>query len=484
MTVSILAIDQGTTSTKAYKSEEEGDFVAVGSRSHRQIRPGPGHVEHDPEELLASIRSLIEQAGPCAAAGLANQGETVVAWDGATKRPLHNAIVWQDMRTVPAIARLRAAGVEALTLERAGLPLDPYFSAARLAWLLDHAEGAQELRRQGRLRLGTSDAFFLDALTGVFATDVSTASRTSLLNLRTLRWDDALCGAFGVPPDCLPDIRPSAGDFGTLPGAGGGMGARLVTSLVDQQASLFGHGCRRPGDMKVTFGTGAFALGLTGPAPQPNRHGLLPTCAWQLPNLPTQYALDGGVLTAGAAVEWLREIGLLAGMDDLVAFQGPSAAERGLMFVPGQAGLGCPYWDRSARGLWLGMTLDTSRADLCRAVLEGIALRTAQLVQAFGRASGPVGRISIDGGLSRSDYFVRFLADALGRTLHVARTPDLTAHGILQMCRAANGADGAASTPPFGWRQVHPESALPEAIPRRFAAAVERSRAWDAAVAP
>ncbi|MFZ9634786.1 MAG: FGGY family carbohydrate kinase, partial [Alphaproteobacteria bacterium] len=218
----ILAIDQGTTGTKAI-AWRDGVLREVGRRVHRQIRPRQGHVEHDPMELLGHLRELLAQAGPVDLVGIANQGETVVAWDEATGRPLHNALVWQDERTADEVARLRAAGVEALALARAGLPLDPYFSATKLRWLLDNAEGARELLRLGRLRLGTSDAFFLRNLCGASATDPSTASRTSLMDIRSLRWDEELCAAFGVPVECLPEIRPTTGPFGIAPG-----GARIV----------------------------------------------------------------------------------------------------------------------------------------------------------------------------------------------------------------------------------------------------------------
>jgi len=295
----------------------------------------------------------------------------------AHKKPLYNAIVWQDERTADDVTRLRAAGVEVLTLARAGLPLDAYFSATKLRWLLDHAEGARDLHRQGRLRLGTSDAFFLDGLVGEFATDVTTASRTSLMDLRTRAWDPALCAAFGVPQECLPEIRPTVAPFGTA------FGAPLLASVVDQQAALYGHGCTAPGDIKITFGTGAFALGLTGAVPvMRNDAGLLPTCGWQAGD-DVQYALDGGMFTAGAAYDWLGTVGL-GGIDDA----GASAISRGLIFVPAQAGLGCPYWDRAARAAWFGIDLATTQADLRRAVLEGIALRAAQLARALAAAMG------------------------------------------------------------------------------------------------
>ena len=466
----LLAIDQGTTSTKAYRADAAGEMAAVGSLTHRQIHPRPGWVEHDPVEILGNIRALLDRAGKVAAIGLANQGETVVAWDAASKRPLGNAIVWQDERTRDVTERMRADGLEAVTLARSGLPLDPYFSAAKLRWLLDNAAGAEDLRRQGRLRLGTSDAFFIDSLTGHFATDVSTASRTGLMNLAGLAWDATLCALFGVPMECLPEIRPSVGDFGGVVGGGA-----MVASLVDQQASLHGHACERPGDIKITFGTGAFALGLTGGATVTGHSGgLLPTVAWQIRDREPLYALEGGILTAGSAMDWLQRIGMLADFAALDRLNGHSAAEAGLFFVPAQGGLGCPYWDRTARASWIGIGLDTPGEDLTRAVVEGIALRAAQLVDAF--ADGfVVGRLSIDGGLSRSRYFTQFLANAVGRELAVSQQADLTAAGILKLCAVA-----AEVVFPLQsvWRAVAPNISDFNKVRARFADAVERSRGW------
>jgi glycerol kinase len=467
----ILGIDQGTTSTKAYRAgEDNGAPHLIGRHVHRQIHPQPGWVEHDPAELLQAIEGLIEQAGPCDLVGLANQGETVVAWDAATKRPLHNAIVWQDDRTRPDIERLRAAGVETLTLARAGLPLDAYFSASKLRWLLDHAEGAAALHRAGRLRLGTSDAFFIDCLTGCFVTDVTTASRTSLASLTTLQWDPDLCVAFGVPVECLPAIVPSAGSFGALHGR---PGTRLVASIVDQQAALYGHGCDRPGDVKITFGTGAFALGLAGTTPPPATPGLIATCAWGIGTEPPYYATEASLFTAGAALEWLDRIGMRDGLDRLQPGAGPSASERGVMFVPAQAGLGCPYWDRSARAMWIGMDLATTREQLAMSVLEGVALRAAQMVSALGVDRD--GQVRVDGGLSRNAYFVDFLAAALGRDIAVAESTDMTAWGVIRLCRAAAGLPGGRAP---RHRRVVPQRVLPAEVSQRFADAVERTRSW------
>jgi len=463
--VTILAVDQGTTSTKAFAWTETG--LREGRRfQHRQIRPRQGWVEHDAEELIANIEALIAAEPELTALGLANQGETVIAWDARTKRPLYNAIVWQDERTAERIEELRRDGVEDLMKQRAGLPLDSYFSATKLRWLLDHAHGAGDLLKAGRLRLGTSDSFFLDRLTGVFATDPSTASRTSLMNLRTLQWDPELCAAFGVPIQCLPEIRPTSGDFGTLKS-----GVPVICSIVDQQAALFGHGCRAVGDIKLTFGTGAFVLGVTDePVFEASSHGLLPTCAWQHAGGPPSYALDGGVLAAGAAIEWLGEIGLWSEEDARLEASATSALAAGPVFVPALAGLGSPFWDRNAKGAWFGLDLGTSRTDLNRAVLEGIALRACQIVEAMARSLGGVKRIAVDGGLTKSTYFTRFLADALGRPLEVADTAEMTAVGVLMICLGALGLPVPAGL--SSHTVITPDAPLQDAERRRFDEAV------------
>lgn len=472
----VIAIDQGTTATKVFTLDAEGGFTSIMARPHRQHRPHPEWVEHDPEELVAGIVAGLAAAGEGRAIGLANQGETVVAWDGETGRPLYNAIVWQDARTRAFIDRLKADGSEALTLARAGLPLDPYFSASKLRWLLDHAEGAGSLLAAGRLRLGTSDAFFLDRLCGCFATDVTTASRTSLMNLATRDWDPELCRLFGVPLSALPPIRPTVGEFGRI----GGSGTAVVASIVDQQAALFGHGCRRAGDAKITFGTGAFALMLTGGGPKGDpSSGLLPTVAWQI-GREVSYALDGGVYNAGSAIDWLKSLGLFKDYGELDGFSGPSMLARGLVFVPALSGLGAPYWDRSAAGLWLGLGLETSRADLLRSALEGIALRAAQVLERMASSASLAGPLSIDGGLSRNRFFLETLAAATGLAVKVPMIADLTAYGV-GLCALL----GAGLVPriselpqaPSG-AVIEPEQCLERSLKERFAQAVERARSW------
>ncbi|MFZ5790849.1 MAG: FGGY family carbohydrate kinase [Pseudomonadota bacterium] len=465
----IVAIDQGTTSTRALLVEESGACRVVHSERHAQHHPGPGLVEHDGEELIAHIGACLAAAGKVDAIGIDNQGESCLAWDAVTKRPVSPVMVWQDARTADAVERLKAAGAEALTLARAGLPLDPYFSATKLRWILDHVPEARALANSGRLRLGTTDAFFLDRLAGVFATDVTTASRTSLMNLEASDWDPELCALFGVPVECLPEIRPTAGAFGEIDGV------PVTASVVDQQAALYGHGCRAAGDAKITFGTGAFALCVTGPRilRAPDR-GLLPTVAWQVGPV-RSYAVDGGVYNAGSAVEWLLRLGLVPNLEALNGFDRPPAIERGLAFVPALSGLACPHWDRGAAGLWIGMGLETDARDLAQSVLEGIALRTAEVIEAMS-AAVPIGsRISVDGGLTRSAYFVRFLATCLGRTVVLRDFDELTAFGCAAL--AAAGLGRSLPPPGDGERMIGPAG---DASPwrARFGEAVARAKRW------
>jgi glycerol kinase len=461
----VAAIDQGTTSTRVLVADPSGHARIRHAIRHAQLHPHPGWVEHNPLELLANIRACLQAAGPVEALGLANQGESCLAWDAKTLQPLSPVIVWQDNRTAPDTQRLKAQGAEAETLARAGLPLDAYFSATKLAWLVREIPEIQAARRANRLCLGTTDAFFLHHLTGHFTTDVTTASRTSLMNLATRHWDTTLCALFGVPPECLPEIRDTVGAFGDI------NKTPLTASVVDQQAALYGHGCRRAGDAKITFGTGAFALAVTGAeiirAPE---QGLLPTIAWAHGGQ-TTFALDGGVYDAGAAIEWAERLGILHNLDELHDFQAPPAITRGLVFVPALSGLACPHWDRSAAALWLGMDSSTTRQDLLQALLEGVALRTAEVISAMHEKIELKGAISVDGGLTRSPYFLRVLASALGRALAVPDFDELTAFGCAALAapqplpRPGTTRAIAPSLASSGWRE-------------RFAEAITRARGW------
>ena len=466
----VLAIDQGTTGTKAFVYDSDGRFMQVFAAEVTQHFPQPGWVEHDGEELLRHIETAMEKGGRIDAVGIANQGETLLAWDTETGIPIYRAIVWQDDRSKDFCEMLKAQGAEELTKAKAGLPLDPYFSASKMRWLLDNVPEARSLLEQGRLHVGTSDAFFLERLTGQFATDVTTASRTSLMSLDTFQWDESLCELFGVPMACLPAIRPTTGPFGK----------NITASMVDQQAALFGHGCMLPGDGKITFGTGAFALTLVGPKrPPQDQSGLLPTVAWKIGDQPPDFALDGGVYNAASAVNWAKGLKLFTGYSDINAFDAPPAIARKLAFVPALSGLAAPHWDRNAAGLWIGLGLDTTAKDMMQAVLEGIALRAVEVMEAMGRQGGRGAALSIDGGLSQNPYFGQFLSNALAREVIVASSADLTGLGVARM--AMIGA-GATALPPLpAPKQAYlPVDPLPANLHSRFGIAVLRAKGWKA----
>ncbi|GBU09361.1 glycerol kinase [Gammaproteobacteria bacterium] len=446
------AIDQGTTGTRVLvfddypsapvKLPAENHVYASTALIHRQITPKNGWVEHDALEILENIKLCL--ASPklgdlanLAAIGLSHQGESVVAWNADTGKPIYNAIVWQDLRTEDVIVRLKNQGAEALVKERTGLPLDAYFSATKIAWLIENIAQAKPLLAQGKLRIGTMDSFFIDHLCGVYCTDYNSASRTSLFNIHTLKWDKDLCSLFNVPIQCLAPIRDNIGEIGrvciekTLI-----QSVPLTASIVDQFAGIYGHGCRNDGDAKATFGTGAFLQCLTGHTLNTAADsGLLPTLCWKFPDEAPVFGLDGGVYNAASALNWARKVGLFESFDELDHFADEPAILRGLAFIPALSGLGCPYWDRSASGLWAGISLDTENKDLLQSILEGIAIRSAQVIRAMDQIT-PLGEdISIDGGLSANRYFKQFLANILNRNILSSNHQEKTALGTALLAR-------------------------------------------------
>jgi glycerol kinase len=471
----IVGIDQGTTSTRALIVNTDGNLEVVHSIEHQQFYPHEGWVEHDPEQLVANIQQCVNAVGKVDAIGIDNQGESCLAWDAQTKQALSPVIVWQDNRTIDEIELLRSEGFEDETLARAGLPLDPYFSASKLAWLLTYIPAVKNALARGTLRLGTTDAFFLDRLTGRFVTDVSTASRTSLMNLEHQVWDETLCKIFGVPPEVLPEIVPTTGDFGVM---FTDYGATPITaSVVDQQAALYGFGCRNKGEAKITFGTGAFALMVTGDEIMNNPAlGLLPTVAWQKFGQKPVFALDGGVYTASAAINWARSLGLFDDFMTINAFETPPAVEKGLVFVPALSGLGCPYWDSRARGIWVGLSLSHKPEQLVQSILEGVAFRAAEVVNAMHSCVPMNNDLFIDGGMSKNPYFVQFLANVTQREVRPASMPELTGLGTIQL---------AADFPGFQiqtvsqFDSVHPEPDNSTSM-ELFERAVSMSRLWSA----
>lgn len=460
----VAAIDQGTTSTRCLVVEDGGASTIVASWRHAQHHPAPGWVEHDPEELLQNIRAVLDAAGPVDAIGLANQGESCLTWDAETGKPLSPVIVWQDARTTDSLSGLDASA-ERRSKDVCGLPLDPYFSASKLAWLVKEVPAVSAALSAGRLRLGTTDAFFLDRLCGSFVTDLATASRTGLLDLARQAWSPEMCRLHGVPIECLPRIVSVDAAFGMVDGV------PLRASIVDQQAALYGHDCRAPGDCKITFGTGAFLLALTG-TERPQESDLLPTVAWHKNGQKPVFAMEGGVYDAGAALDWARNIGLFSTPDELGAFDGPSALSRGIVFVPALSGLAAPYWDRRAAPLFIGMDHSTDRRDMARAVLEGIAMLTVGLVEAASKVVELGPTISIDGGLSQSAYFAQFLASASRRSIRVPAMHELTALGLAELCGAdVSGSRTAVAT-------FRPDETVTPDQHRHFADAVDRARSW------
>lgn len=474
--MSVLAIDQGTTSTGAMVLNESGHASMANVFSHRQIYPQPGWVEHNPEELIANVQACVDANADAAAIGIDNQGESCLAWNAETGEAVSPVIVWQDNRTQSGIDSLKSDGIEPVVLEKTGLPLDSYFSASKLAWIIENIPEAKTLSAKGRLRLGTTDAFFLDRLTGQFVTDITTASRTSLMDLETGRWDQELCNIFRVPVEALPAITPTTGDFGTI--RTGDKHIPVTASVVDQQASLYGHGCRGDGDAKVTFGTGAFALTVTGETifRAPDK-GLLPTVAWHKDGQKPVYALDGGVYCASSAVNWAQTLGLFSDFTEINGFEQPPAIERNLAFVPALTGLACPHWDRSAAGLWIGLSLDTTRQDMMQAILEGVAFRAAEVLDAMAEFVPLGDAISIDGGMTANPYFCQFLSDILDRPVSVPKMAELTALGTALLA----GSDSGTAPVETGENTVaifRPQRNMAGSH-SRFAEAVNRSKTWS-----
>jgi glycerol kinase len=452
--------------------DESGGMLAMAQRELGQIFPRPGWVEHDPVEIwesqLAVAREALARAGlaagDIAAPGLTNQRETVVLWDRATGRPLANAIVWQDRRTAAACERLREAGREELFAARTGLTLDPYFSGTKLAWLLDELPGARAAAAAGRLAAGTVDSWLIWNLTGgLHATDASNASRTLLYDLATGAWDPELMEVLGIPPEVLPEIRPSGALYGET--ATGLLGAAVPIAgvLGDQQAALFGQACFAPGMAKNTYGTGAFLLLHTGGMPIRSAHGLLASPAWRLPG-GTDFALEGSVFVAGAAVQWLRDgLGLIRSAAEVEALAASVPDSGGVILVPALTGLGAPHWDPWARGALLGLTRGTTAAHLARAALEGIAHQVADVLAAMESDSGrPLAELRVDGGAAGNDLLLQIQADLLGMPVSRPRVRETTALGAAYMAGLTVGV----------FRDL-PEIAAHWQLERRFDPAIE-----------
>jgi glycerol kinase len=483
-----LALDQGTTSSRAIVFDRDGGVRGMGQREFAQHFPAPGLVEHDPADILQSQLEAIDcawqQAGSPAieAVGLSNQRETVVVWERATGRPVHRAIVWQDRRTAGALQELRKQGHEELIRERTGLSLDPYFSAAKVAWILDHTDGARAAAERGDLCAGTVDSWLVWSLTGgkVFATDPSNASRTSLFDLRKNAFDNELCRAFRVPRACLPEVRDSAGDFGTIEGRGW----PLRAVLGDQQSALFAHGCFAPGDAKCTYGTGAFVLqNAGGHVPQP-APGVLATVAWSIDGEVT-YAFEGSVLICGAAIQWLRDqLGLLQRSSDAEQIARSVADSGDVVFVPAFAGLGTPWWDATARGLLIGLSRGTSRAHVVRAAVEAMALQVDDVLQAMaGGQPASTAPLRVDGGAAANLLLLEIQASLRQAAVVRPALLEATAFGAFRMCLVGAGVvEDISRLPSLPGEPTVVQPTLPSAavqrLRQRWHDAVHRARAW------
>jgi glycerol kinase len=444
----VLAIDQGTTSTRAILFDSEARSVAIAQREVDQHYPHPGWVEHDPEEIwsgtLAVAHEVIDSIEPrrIAAIGIANQRETIVLWDRSTGEPIHRAIVWQDRRTAVVCAKLKADGAEDLVRERTGLLLDPYFSAAKIAWILDHVPGARARAERGELACGTIDCFLLWRLSGgaVHATDATNASRTSLFDIRRQCWDAELCRLFAVPPPLLPEVHDNSHLFGvTAPGLFD-MQLPIAGMAGDQQAALFGQACFDPGRAKSTYGTGCFMLVNTGLQPVASRHRLLTTPAYRLAGR-TTYALEGSIFVAGAAVKWLRDgLGVIGEASETESLAASVPDNHGVYMVPAFVGLGAPYWDPNARGAIFGLKLDSGAAHLARAALEAVAYQTLDLLDAMRKDMGSVPSVlRIDGGMAANAWLSQFLADVLQLAVERPQCLETTALGAAFLAGLASG---------------------------------------------
>lgn len=487
----VLAIDQGTTSTRAIVFDAAMRVVSVAQEEFTQHFPRSGWVEHDPEDLwrttVSTCREAISKANltpaQVAAIGITNQRETTVVWDRRSGKPVHNAIVWQDRRTADNCRKLREAGHEAMINARTGLLLDPYFSGTKLAWILDNVKGARASAEQGDLLFGTVDSYLIWKLTGgeVHATDATNAARTLLYDIRKGAWCAEICGLLGIPMGMLPEVRDCAADFGaTRPDfLGGSVAIRGVAG--DQQAATVGQACFAPGMMKSTYGTGCFALLNTGPEPVQSHSRLLTTIAYQLDGQPT-YALEGSIFIAGAVVQWLRDgLGIIKAAGETHGLADRADPEQGVVIVPAFTGLGAPYWHAECRGAVYGLTRNTGPAEMARAALESVGYQTRDLIEAMRadwQAADAAPVLRVDGGMSASDWTMQFLSDILAAPVDRPEVLETTALGAAWLAGMKAGVYPGMAEFAQGW-----------AVDRRFTPQMDtterdaRYARWKRAVA-
>ena len=483
----VVALDQGTTSSRAIVFDSAGRIVSSAQEEFPQVFRRPGWVEHDPDAIwqsqFSTVRLAISEAGAwasdIAAIGIANQRETTLVWDRKTGKAIHNAIVWQDRRTADLCDRLKSDGLEPLFQERTGLLLDPYFAGTKIRWLLDNVPEARGRAERGELAFGTVDSFLLWQLTGgaVHATDASNASRTLLFDLKSLTWDDELLGHLSIPRAILPGVKPSSGYFGETSPKLFGRAIPITGIAGDQQAATFGQACFRPGMVKNTYGTGSFLLMNTGSMPRSSRNRLLTTVAWQMrangvfecgtdgttPSIrpldhssapATTFALEGSVFVTGAAIQWLRdELGIIRSAAETGEFAASVDDTGGVYFVPAFAGLGAPYWDSRARGSIVGLTRGTGRAHIVRAALEAACYQTRDVIDAMEADSGiQLTELRVDGGMSANDFMLQFQADILGIPVHRPEITETTALGAAYLAGLGAGVWSSPEEIECQWR--------------------------------
>jgi glycerol kinase len=489
----ILALDQGTTSSRAMIIDATGKVCSLAQRPFRQIFPQPGWVEHDPVEIWSSqIGTAAEalagadmSAKDIAAIGITNQRETTVLWDRKTSEPIHNAIVWQDRRTAEYCDKLRAEGHAGLIQAKTGLLPDAYFSGSKLRWLLENVPGARDRANRGELAFGTVDSWLIWKLTdgARHVTDATNASRTMLFNIHTLQWDEELLALLEIPRSVLPEVVPSSGECARV--AGALEGVPIAGIAGDQQAALFGQMCTTPGMVKCTFGTGAFMLMNMGSRAPQSQHQLLTTIAWSL-NGKVEYALEGSMLMAGAVVQWLRdELQIIRASADVEALASSVPDAGGVVLVPAFSGLGAPHWDQHARGALLGMTRGTSKAHIARAALEGIALQVTDVLESMQADSGvSLSELRVDGGASANNMLMQLQADLLGVRVVRPKNAESTALGAAYLAGLGVGYWSNIEALAKQWetdRVFEPQmdNSTRDKIRARWKRAVDRSRSWE-----